>query len=308
MLQARSGKDPGMREDRGLRLAARLLLATLAVAAGGCAGVVAPGTRTAVDASLSELNEARNRQAIEQILRSDEVLRATRGLTRAVIDEALSGGGPGSDARLAALSGAFARDIAPALGRTVDDVVLPRVQSAVASAVRTALDQALGDENRQRIGKFTADVAHRTVASVAPQIESSISHGITSAVERILQHDLSPAIGKALDDNTAALARTTRAMTVAALDGVNDAMAGPFGDMFRKERQATIAQVQAAEAQQQRALAGEIEKQVADSRRWFETLIALFVVVGAALLGVGVLLWRVLAAHRELLRRTPGNA
>ena len=282
--------------------------AALALAVYGCAGVVAPTTRTAVDAGLSTLNKPQNRRAIQEILNSDEVLRATRGLTRAVIDEALSGGGPESDARLATLSSNFARDIGPALGRTVDDVVLPRVQSAVAGAVRTALDQTLSDENRQRIGKFAADIAHQATASVAPQIEASISHGITSAVERILQHDLSPAIGKALDDNTAALARTTRAITAAALDGVNDAMAGPFGDMLRKERQVTIAQVQAAEAQQQRALVDEIEKQVAESRRWFEMLIVLAVVVGAAALGVGALLWRLLAAHRELLRRTPGAA
>ena len=278
--------------------------AAFALAACGCAGVVAPTTRTAVDAGLSTLNEPQNRRAIQEILNSDEVLRATRGLTRAVINEALSGGGPESDARLAALSNDFARDIAPALGRTVDDVVLPRVQAAVAGAVRTALDQALSDENRQRIGKFTADVAHRTVASVGPQIEASITH----AVERILQHDLSPAIGKALDDNTPGLARATRAMTAAALDGVNDAMAGPFGDMFRKERAATIVQVQAAEAQQQRALLDEIEKQIAESRRWFEMLIVLAVIVGIAALGVGVLVWRLLAVHRELLRRTPGNA
>ena len=292
-----------MREDRGFRLAAQLLLVAFAVAAGGCAGVVAPGTRTAVDASLSELNEARNRQAIEQILRSDEVLRATRGLTRAVINEALSGGGPESDAHLTTLSGDFARDVAPALGRTVDDVVLPRVQAAIAGAVRTALDQALTDQNRQRIGRFTADVAHQTVASVAPQIEASVSHGITSAVERILQHDLGPAIGKALDDNTAALARTTRAMTAAALDGVNDAMAGRFGEMFRKERLATIAQVQAAEAQQQRTLVDEFEKQVAESRRWFEMLIVLAVVVGVAALGIGALLWHLLVEQRRLRDR-----
>jgi hypothetical protein len=297
-----------MRRDGRSAWTAWPLAAAFALAASGCAGVVAPTTRTAVDSGLSTLNEPQNRRAIQEILNSDEVLHATRGLTRAVINEALSGGGPESDARLATLSSNFARDIGPALGRTVDDVVLPRVQSAVAGAVRTALDQTLSDENRQRIGKFAADIAHQTTASVAPQIESSISHGIMSAVERILQHDLSPAIGKALDDNTAALARTTRAMTAAALDGVNDAMAGPFGDMFRKERQATIAQVQAAEAQQQRALIDEIEKQVAESRRWFETLIILFMVVGAAMLGIGVLLWRLLAAHRELLRRSPGNA
>ena len=303
MLRFRDEKDRDMRRDQRCAWTAWPLAAAFALAACGCAGVVAPTTRTAVDSGLSTLNEPQNRRTIEEILRSDEVLRATRGLTRAVINEALSGGGPESDARLTALSGDFARDIAPALGRTVDDVVLPRVQAAVASAVRTALDEALTDQNRQRIGKFTADVAHQTVASVGPQIEASVSHGITSAVERILQHDLSPAIGKALDDNTAALARTTRAMTAAALEGVNDAMAGPFGDMFRKERQVTIAQVQAAEAQQQRALVEEIEKQVAESRRWFEMLVLGFAVVGVAMLGIGALLWHLLMEQRKLRAR-----
>ena len=279
------------------------LAAACALAVGGCAGVVAPTTRTAVDASLSTLNEPQNRRTIQEILNSDEVLRATRGLTRAVINEALSGGGPESDAHLATLSDNFARDIAPALGRTVDDVVLPRVQAAVAGAVRSALDETLSDANRQRIAGFTADVAHRTAASVGPQIEASISHGITSAVERILQHDLSPVIGKALEDNTPALARATRAMTTAALDGVNDAMAGPFGDMFRKERKITIDQVQAAEAQQQKALMGEIENQIAESRRWFVVLIVVGAVVGLALLAIGAVLWHLLAEHRKLRDR-----
>ena len=279
------------------------LAAACALAVGGCAGVVAPTTRTAVDASLSTLNEPQNRRTIQEILNSDEVLRATRGLTRAVINEALSGGGPESDAHLATLSNNFARDIAPALGRTVDDVVLPRVQAAVAGAVRSALDETLSDANRQRIAGFTADVAHRTAASVGPQIEASISHGITSAVERILQHDLSPVIGKALEDNTPALARATRAMTTAALDGVNDAMAGPFGDMFRKERKITIDQVQAAEAQQQKALMGEIENQIAESRRWFVVLIVVGAVVGLALLAIGAVLWHLLAEHRKLRDR-----
>jgi hypothetical protein len=291
-----------MREDRHFLQAARLTLAAFAVAAAGCAGIVAPGTRTAVDASLSELNEARNRQTIEQILRSDEVARATRGLTRAVIDEILSGG-PGSEASRTKLANDFASAIAPALGKTLDDVVLPRAQAAIAAGVKASLDQTLSDENRRRTARFAADVAHQTVDAVAPQVEASISHGITSAVERILRHDLSPAIGKALDDNTAALARTTRAMTAAALDGVSDAMAGPFGDMFRKERQATIAQVQAAEAQQQRALVEEIEKQIAESRRWFETLVIGFVVVGVAMLGIGALLWHLLVEQRRLRDR-----
>lgn len=267
-----------------------------AVAACGCAGVVAPTTRTAVDTSLGTLAEPQNRQEIEKILRSDEVARATRSLTRAVIDEALSGGGPDSDARLTRAADAFARDVAPALGTTLDGVVLPRVQAAIATDVRASLDQFLDEKNRQRIAGFTADVAGRTVQRVAPQIEASISH----AVERILQHDLSPAIGKVLDDNTPALARATRAVTAAALDGVNDAMAGPFGVMFRKERAATIAQVQAAEAQQQQRLIADIERQLAESKQW---LVGLLAVVGIAILAIGAVLWHLLAEHRRLRER-----
>ncbi len=92
-------------------------------------------------------------------------------------------------------------------------------------------------------------------------------------------------------------------MTTAALDGVNDAMAGPFGDMFRKERKITIDQVQAAEAQQQKALMGEIENQIAESRRWFVVLIVVGAVVGLALLAIGAVLWHLLAEHRKLRDR-----
>jgi len=174
------------------------------------------------------------------------------------------------------------------------------VQAAIAANVRASLDQFLDEKNRQRIAGFTADVAGQTVKRVAPQLEASISRGITSAVGRILVHDLSPAIGKALEDNTPALARATRAMTAAALDGVNDAMAGPFGEMFRKERAATIAQVQVAEAQQQQRLIGDIERQLAQSRQW---LVGLLVVVGVATLAIGLVLWHLLAEHRRLRER-----
>jgi len=292
-----------MRSTRRGGLAAWALAAGVAGAACGCAGVVAPTTRTAVDTGLGTLAEAQNRQEIEKILRSDEVARATRSLTRSVIDEALSGGGPGADERLAKAANDFAHDIAPALGSTLDDVVLPRVQAAIAANIRASLDQLLDEKNRQRIAGFTADVAGQTARRVAPTIEASISRGISSAVERILQHDLSPAIGKALDDNTPALARTTRAITAAALDGVNDAMAGPFGEMFRKERAATIAQVQAAEAQQQRKLIGDIERQLEQSRQW---LVGLLAVVGVAILAIGAVLWHLLAEHRRLRERLAG--
>ena len=89
-------------------------------------------------------------------------------------------------------------------------------------------------------------------------------------------------------------------MTAAALEGVNDAMAGPFGDMFRKERAATIAQVQAAEAQQQQKLLGDVERQLAESRQW---LVGLLAVVGVAILAIGVVLWHLLAEHRRLRAR-----
>ena len=204
-----------MPANRRSARAAWPLAMAVAVATCGCADVVAPTTRTAVDAGLGTLNEPQNRRAIEEILRSDEITRATRALTRSVLDEILSGGGPDSDARLTKLSTDFARDIAPALGQTLDDVVLPRVQAAIASGVRASLARMLSDENRKRVAAFTAGVAHDTVVSVGPQISATISSGITSAVERILQHDLSPAIGKVLADNTPAIAATTRAVTAA---------------------------------------------------------------------------------------------
>jgi len=292
-----------MRSTRRCEFAAWPLAALVAAAACGCAGVVAPTTRTAVDTSLGTLAEPRNRQEIEKILRSDEVARATRGLTRAVIDEALSGGAAGADARLTKAANDFARDIGPALGSTLDDVVLPRVQAAIAADVRASLDQLLDERNRGRIAGFTADVAGRTVQRVAPQLEASISRGITSAVDRVLLHDLGPAIRKALEDSTPALARTTRVVTAAALDGVNDAMAGPFGEMLRKERAATIAQLQAAEGQQQRALLTEVARQVDESRHWFEALLGLLGVVVIALVVAGGVLWRLLAEQRRLRAR-----
>jgi len=281
----------------------RWMALACAVLVAGCAGIVAPTTRTAVDSSLSTLEEPQNRRAIEEILRSDEVVRATRGLTRAALDEILSGGGPDSDARLAKLSSDFARDVAPALGQTLDGVVLPRVQAAIAAGVRASLDQSLDDQNRRRVAAFVAGVARETVASVGPQVAATVSDGITSAVERILRRDLGPAVGKLLDDDTPALARSTRAVTAAALAGVDDAMAGPFGDMFRQERKATIAEAQAAEAQQQRALVDEIEKQIAESRRWFETLVVGFGVVGLVMLGIAALLWHLLMEQRRLRDR-----
>ena len=287
------------RNGRG-GFAAGLLALALAGLAGGCADIVAPATRSAVDTGLGTLAEAQQRLEIERILRSDEITRATRSLTRAALDEILAGGGPDSDARLAKLSTDFAHDIGPALGQTLDDVVLPRVQSAIAASVRASLDQMLDEHERQRIGAFTADVASQTISRVGPQVQATITRGIVDAVDRILQKDLSPAVGKVLVDNTPALAHATRAMTAAALDGVNDAMAGPFGDMFRKERAATIVQVQAAEAQQQRALMGEIEREIAESRRWFEALLA---VLGVAALVLGFVLWRLFAAHRRLQDR-----
>ena len=270
-----------------------------AVLLAGCAGVVAPTTRSAVDAGLATLDEPQNRRTIEQILASDEMVRATRGLTRDVINEILSGGGADSDARVARLSGDFARDISPALAQTLDGVVMPRVQSAIEASVRASIDQSLSEQNRRRV----ADLARETVVSVGPQVSAAIAGGITSAVERVLQHDLGPAVAKVLDDDTPALARTTRSVTAAALAGVTDAMAGPFGDMFRKERQATIVEVQAAAAQQQRALVDEVEKQVADSRRWFEMLVIGFGVVGVVMLGIAALLWRVLMEQRRLRER-----
>jgi hypothetical protein len=89
-------------------------------------------------------------------------------------------------------------------------------------------------------------------------------------------------------------------VTAAALQGVADAMNGPFGDMFRKERHATIAEVQAAEAQQQHALIDDIEKQIVESRRWFQALIVMFAVGSVAMATIGAVLWHLLREQRKL--------
>ena len=292
-----------MAGNRPLGLAALPLAIAFVVAACGCADVVAPTTRTAVDSSLATLDEPQNRRLVEELLTSDEYIRATRGLTRAALDEVLSGGGPGSDARLTKLADDFARDISPALGQTLDGVVVPRVQAAIAASVRAALDQVLSDQTRQRVGDVTASVAREVIASVGPQISAAISNGITMSIERVLQRDLGPGVGKLLDDDTPALARATRAAAAAALQGAADAMNGPFGDMLRKERRTAIAELQAAEAQQQRALIDELEKQIAESRRWLQTLLIMFAVWAVVIAGIGALLWHLLTEQRKLRDR-----
>jgi hypothetical protein len=73
--------------------------------------------------------------------------------------------------------------------------------------------------------------------------------------------------------------------------------------MLHKERSAAIAQLQAAEGQQQRALLAEVARQVDESRRWFEALLVLLGVVVIAIVVTGAVLWHLLVEHRRLRER-----
>jgi hypothetical protein len=73
--------------------------------------------------------------------------------------------------------------------------------------------------------------------------------------------------------------------------------------MLHRERAAAIAQLQAAEGQQQRALLAEVARQVDESRRWFEALLVLLGVVVIAIVVTAAVLWHLLVEHRRLRER-----
>lgn len=295
-----------MRTTNGWR--SLLLLAAAAGTCGalaGCSDVVGPVTGKAVGASLQAVNEPGNRQQIEELLTSEAVVRSTRKLTQAVIDTALSElESPEREARKKQLATEFVRDLGPVLGTMLDKDVLPRVQSTLTASVQTVLEQALSEANRQRAGTFAAGVARQALDAVGPQVAKSISDGVSSGVERsirtVLAGDLVPALGKALDANAPAISRVARAGTTGALQGVADAMNGPFGEMFRRERMAAIQEAGAAAAAERQAWFNKLDQEIAESRRWFRTLVIVAAVGGVLLLAIGLLLWRLLLENRRL--------
>jgi len=271
----------------------------------GCAEKVGPLTESAIAASLQAVNRGANQEQIEKLLTSEAVVRSTRKLTQAVVDASLADlDSPERQARAKQLAADFVRDLGPTLGAVFDQELLPRIEKEIAASVQIVLDQALSEANRQRVGSFTTALARQALDAVGPQIERAISHGVSAGVEKslrtVLTRDLGPALAKALGDNAPAISQAARAATAGALAGVNDAMNGPFGEMLRRERKASIQEAADAAAAERKALFDKLDQEIADSRRWFRALVVMAAVGGALLLGLGFLLWRLLAENRRL--------
>lgn len=292
-LTARQGPIQRSRWRHGVVLP---LLAAFA----GCAGVVAPATRTAFDTGIATANTASYRRELESLLSSPEVAGATQHLTRAVLDEVVSGRDASElDAHVARLATEFARDLGPLLATTVNDEVLPRLQAEIAKAVQTAVTQVLDERNRAPAANFAASVADRTITVIRPQAAAIVSDGISGALRVVLTRDLSPAFGRLLDDNAQAISRMARSGTAGALLGVADAMDGPFGAMWRKERAATVAEVQRVAEAERKVWFGEIEKEIQETRLWFQALL-LVAAIGALLVFAAlIMLWSVLRSQRR---------
>jgi hypothetical protein len=283
----------------------------------GCAEAVGPLAREALDplareavaAKLRAINDPANQKEIEILLTSEPVERSTRTLTRAVVDAALADlGSEERQVRAKKLAADFVRDLGPVLGSVLDEHVLPRVQREVEESVRKLLDQALSEEGQRRTGVFVAGVARQAMGTIAPAVqrtvERAIADGVSAGIDRSLRNalagSLTPAIGKALDANAPAISRAMRAGTAGALQGVADAMNGPFGAMLRSERQAAIKETADAAAAERKVWFEKLDAELAESRRWLRTLVLLAAVGGVLLLGLGLLLWRLLHENRRL--------
>jgi hypothetical protein len=274
-------------------------------ALGGCSELARPVTGKTIGASLQGLNEPENRAQIEELLTSEPVVRSLRKLTQTVTGTAFEElASDQRQARVKQLAAELVRDLGPALGAMLDKDVLPRVQSALTASVQAILEQALSDANRRRTGDFAAAVANQAFDAVAPRLASSISDGVSSGIERsiraALARDLGPALGSALGASAPAVSRVARAGTAGALQGVADAMNGPFGQVFRAERDRTFALAQQVAAGERQAWLEELHKQIDESRRWFHALVVFAAAGGALLLATGVVLWRVLKENRRL--------
>ncbi len=289
--------------------AGTLLLLSAAVGAAvglaGCAGTVGPWTESAVSASLRAVNQRANEEQIETLLTSREVERSTRALTRAVVDAALADlGSEERQERSKKLAADFVHDLGPVLGSMLGADVLPRVREEIEASVRKLLDQAFSEEGRRRTAVFVSGVARQAMETVAPAVRRAIADGVSAGIDRSLRTalagNLSPALGKALDENAPAISRAMRAGTAGALQGVTDGMNGPFGAMLRSERRAAIQEAADAAAAERKVWFDKLDAELAESRRWFYTLVILAAVGGVLLLGMGLLLWRLLHENRRL--------
>jgi hypothetical protein len=290
-----------------------LLLCALICAAGslaGCSRWLEYKSGRAASGILEAARAEENRRRMQAILTSEELQESTRVLTRAVLDAALADLGEEElQGRLHELAAGFADGLGPALGRTLDTEVLPRVRrelvAGVEEAVDAALERTLAPGNRERFGAVAGEVARAAMESVSPRLTRALSDGVSEGVDRsvraALDRDVSPAVGRALDANTAALARAMRAGTEAAFLGAADALRGDLGQVIRDERMALVHELErVAEKERVAWLAGVSDEVERSRQRWVRGFVVLAAITGLAALAGGYWLVRLAKENRRL--------
>jgi hypothetical protein len=271
----------------------------------GCSLFDAKAER-AVTSTLKALNEPANRRRIEDLLKSEPVQRSVRELTKTVVDTSLDELTTGERrARIHDLAVGLVRDLGPVFGEQLDKEVLPRVRAEVVKSVQAALDQVLTDANRDKLGRFAADVARTATDAVAPRLERAISDGLVSGISRGIQgalsRDLSPVLNKTLDGSSAAIARTLRTGTEGAMLGVADALKGELGTVLKQERKELVQDLQTVAATERKEWIKALQQEVQhNEERWFHLFVVLAIAAALVLIAFGLWIRHLTVENRRL--------
>lgn len=282
------------------------VLLALALPLSGCAGWLEFKAGRTVTGALAAVPRPENRRNVEALLTSPEMQESARVLTRAALDGAVAElSGAERKARLHELAAAFVDGLGPALGRTLDAEVLPRVRRELVAGVQAALDQALSPDNRVRLGAVAGDLARQAMAAASPQVVRAISDGVAGGIDRsvrqVLDRDLSAAVGRAIDANTPAFARAMRAGTEGALLGAADALKGDLGQVLQEERLALVHELERVAQAERKAWIADLGREVeASRRRWVRGFVILAAASALLLAAGGFWLTRLVRENRRL--------
>jgi len=271
----------------------------------GCSYLDLKAERT-LTATLRALNEQKNRQQIEELLKSEQVQRSVRELTKTVVDTSIDElTTEERRARIHDMAVGLVRDLGPVLGEQLDKEVLPRVRAEIVKSVQAALEQVLSEPNKEKVGRFVADLARTATTAAAPAIESAIADGVSKGVSRAVQstlsRDLSPVINKTLDGSSAAIARTLRAGSEGAMLGVADALKGDLGVVLKQQRKELVQDLQSVAAAERQAWIDALQKEVKRNEdRWFRLFLVLAVAATVLLIAFGLWIRRLAVENRRL--------
>ena len=202
------------------------VLALLAVtAAVGCSAsamtreIVRSATPTAISATLESLADGATQRRITQLMASPELRAAALTLTEQLADVTLSAlAEPERRRRIEALSTAYVLALTRAVARggaqAVERDLSPAFARMLGTAVASALREALDDRHQRSL--------ERAVVGVT----SAAIHAATKGIAEGFQRDLSPALRQALNEpeNVAAAGALSRTLAREAVLGSNEAM------------------------------------------------------------------------------------